>query len=93
VALERALFTEEVSNCSNSDPLAALANDRYQAIWGHCTVSIAYRLSASCEEPADKAKIKRIKATILRTGMPVSTSLICCEASSRVMCMVSDEVG
>jgi hypothetical protein len=93
VALERTLFTEEVLNCSNGEPLAAFASHRYQAIWGHCTVSIAYRPSASCEEPAAKAKIERIKATISRTAMLVSTSMICCEVSNRVMRMVSDEVG
>ena len=40
--------------------------------------------------PADRAKMERMKATIVRISMPVSSAIS--EVRGRVVCIVSDEV-
>lgn len=67
-----------------------MAGHEYQATWDHCTVSIADCLSEFGEVPANRARMERMKATIVRTSMLVSSAID--EVKGRVMCIVSDEV-
>jgi hypothetical protein len=62
----------------------------YDDFWGHCTVSIADCLSGFVEVPASKTRMERMKATIVRTSIPISSGI--CEVKGPFIRIVSDKV-